>query len=175
MADLAHGPSATFPCSVPSGVRLLAAGADRGTAAYGAAKLVELTRIPAWSADLEEFAHSQYWSMPTTDLVVTIATDPRIAAYADASCAALSRLDVRTIAIESPGAPVGSARVRITLDAVGPALQPILNAVPLQHLAYRLAEMTDLDPDRRLHLKNDELRFTVSRMLTRRSLIGTGQ
>ncbi|MCY7306087.1 MAG: SIS domain-containing protein, partial [Rhodoferax sp.] len=45
---------------LPSGVRLLSAGADRATVAYGAAKLVELTQIPAWSGDLEEFAHSQY-------------------------------------------------------------------------------------------------------------------
>jgi hypothetical protein len=37
-----------------------------------------------------------------------------------------------------------------------------------------LARAPGLDPDTRAHLKGDALRFRVSRMLTRRSLIGTG-
>jgi fructoselysine-6-P-deglycase FrlB-like protein len=159
----------------PTGVRLLAAGADRGTVAYGAAKFVELTRIPAWSADLEEFAHSQYWSMPTGDLIAIIATDPVVADYARASCEALGKLGVTTLAIDTAGAPVMSATRRVTVTDVGEALQPLVNAVPLQHLAYQLSQATGLDPNRRTHLKADEARFTVSRMLTRRSLIGTGQ
>jgi glucosamine 6-phosphate synthetase-like amidotransferase/phosphosugar isomerase protein len=159
----------------PTGVRLLAAGADRGTVAYGAAKFVELTRIPAWSADLEEFAHSQYWAMPTGDLVAMIATDPVVAGYAQASCEALGRLGVATLAIDTAAVPVTAAGRRITVEKVGEALQPLVNAVPMQHLAYRLSLATGLDPNRRTHLKADEARFTVSRMLTRRSLIGTGK
>lgn len=157
-----------------SGVRLLAAGAEQGTAAYGAAKFVELTRLPVWSGELEEFAHSQYWSMPRTDLVVILATHPVVASYARESARALAELGVSTLAIDTADSPVESARWRITLPPVDPALAPLASAIPLQLLAYRMAEACGLDPNTRLHLKNDEERFRVSRMLTRRSLLGTG-
>jgi glucosamine 6-phosphate synthetase-like amidotransferase/phosphosugar isomerase protein len=163
------------PLAMPTGVRLLSAGADRGTVRYGAAKIVELTRLPVWSGDLEEFAHSQYWSMPTSDLVVVVAVEPVLAGYADEACAALAELGVMTIAIDTRAAPVQRARTRITLPGVQPSLAPLATAIPLQLLAYRLAELDGLDPNTRLHLKNDEQRFKVSRMLTRRSLLGTGQ
>ena len=159
---------------LPSGVRLLSAGADRGTVAYGAAKLVELCRIPAWSADLEEFAHSQYWSMPESDLVVVVAADAALAAYADEACSALAELGVATLAVDTPGSPVPRARHRITLPADDAALAPLATVVPLQLLAASLARRSGLDPDTRIHLKSDATRFRVSRMLTRRSLLGTG-
>ena len=159
---------------VPSGVRLLSAGADRGTVAYGAAKLVELTRIPAWSADLEEFAHSQYWSMPVTDLVVVVAADAALAGYADEACAALAELGVATLAVDTEASPVPRARHRITLPAADAALAPLAMVVQLLLLAESLARRSGLDPDTRIHLKSDALRFRVSRLLTRRSLLGTG-
>ena len=160
---------------LPSGVRLLAAGAERGTVRYSAAKFVELTRIPAWSADLEEFAHSQYWAMPASDLVVIVSPEPRMSRYADDSCDALRGLGVTTLAIDTVGSPVPRATWRITVPQIDVALMPLVTALPLQLLAAHLARASGLDPDRRLHLKNDEARFRVSRMLTRRSLLGTGQ
>lgn len=159
----------------PSGIRILAAGPEMGTARYGAAKLVELTRLPAWAADLEEFAHSQYWSMPTTDLVIAIATDPVVAGYATESCRALRELGVATLAVDTLAAPVETATHRATLPALPPPLAPLASCLPLQQLAYAMAEAGSLDPNTRLHLKNDAERFRVSRMLTRRSLLGTGQ
>lgn len=159
---------------LPGGVRLLSAGAERGTVAYGAAKLVELTRIPAWSSDLEEFAHSQYWSMPATDLLVLVATQPMLARYADDACAALRELGVVTLAIDTPASPVPQASHRITLPLDDAALAPLATALPLQLLAATLARASGLDPDTRAHLKADATRFRVSRLLTRRSLLGTG-
>ncbi len=158
----------------PTGVRLLSAGAEQGTARYGAAKLVELSRLPAWAADLEEFAHSQYWSMPESDLVVMIAAAPDLAVYAEASCGALARLPVMTLGIDTPDAPLPSATHRITLPVIAPELSPLVSAIPVQLLAFHLAVLTGFDPDTRLHLKNDASRFSVSRQLTRRSLLGTG-
>jgi fructoselysine-6-P-deglycase FrlB-like protein len=160
--------------AVPTGVRLLSAGNDIGTAQYGAAKFVELTRIPAWSGELEEFAHSQYWAMPTQDLVVVLAGDAALAAYADESCAALRELGVATLAIDTTATPVARAARRITLPDMPPALFALAACVPLQILAATLARASGLDPDTRAHLKSDALRFKVSRMLTRRSLLGTG-
>ena len=159
---------------VPTGVRLLSAGNDIGTAQYGAAKFVELTRIPAWSGELEEFAHSQYWAMPMQDLVVVLAGDATLAAYADESCAALDELGVATLAVDTPSTPVARATRRITLPDMPPSLFATAACVPLQILASTLARASGLDPDTRTHLKSDALRFKVSRMLTRRSLLGTG-
>jgi glucosamine 6-phosphate synthetase-like amidotransferase/phosphosugar isomerase protein len=158
----------------PSGVRFLSAGANRATADYGAAKLVELTRTPAWSDDIEEFAHRQFWAMPESDLVVYLAANSTIAHYAAASADALGRMGVATLSIETADCPVATARLRIILPEVPEWLSPLLAAVPLQILAYRLAERTGFDPDHRPHLKTDAARFATSRLLTRRTLLGSG-
>jgi fructoselysine-6-P-deglycase FrlB-like protein len=169
---LALALDAPLPLLVPpGGVRFLSAGANAATAAYGAAKLVELTRIPTWHADLEEFAHSQFWAMPTTDLVVLVAPDPALAPFAAETASALAGLGVITLAIDAEDAPVATAHHRVTLAE---AASPLVSAVPVQRLAYALAEATGLDPNTRLHLKHDAARFRASRLLTRRSLVGTG-
>lgn len=173
-AALVAGAAAIETIAPPTGIRLLSAGADLGTVQYGAAKFVELTRIPAWSADLEEFAHSQYWAMPVGDLVAIVAGEAGLAAYAAESCKALAELGVATFAIDSAATPVATARHRATLPDLKPDLFALVAALPLQLLAARMARATGLDPDTRAHLKGDALRFRVSRMLTRRSLIGTG-
>jgi fructoselysine-6-P-deglycase FrlB-like protein len=173
-AALAASDAVLSAIPVPTGVRWIAAGAEIGTAQYAAAKLVELTRVPAWHADLEEFAHSQYWAMPTTDLVAILAADPALAAYAEPNCAALAELGVRTLAIETAAAPVASATWRIAVPALDATLMPLVCAIPAQLFAMRLARATGLDPDTRAHLKGDAPRFRTSRMLTRRSLLGTG-
>ena len=172
---LALGEAVFRVLQMPTGARFLSAGQERGSCAYAAAKFVELTRIPAWSADLEEFAHSQYWSMPATDLVVVIATTPILARRAGESCSALRDLGATTLAIDMVGAEVNDATYRVTLPVVSAVLAPLATAVPLQLLAATLARASGLDPDTRRHLKEDTLRFRVSRLLTRRSLLGTGQ
>ena len=48
-------------------------GPHLATAEYGVAKLVELSRVPAWSDDIEEFAHRQFWSADPRDLIVYLA------------------------------------------------------------------------------------------------------
>lgn len=156
-----------------SGVRFLGVGTSVATADYGAAKCVEVTTVPAWSDDIEEFAHRQYWSMKRDEIVVLLPVDARSAAYADATAEALSHLDMQVVAIEPADAPVPEARHRITLPG-HPRHAPLTQAVALQLFAYHLGIANGTDPNRRLHLKQDETRFSVSRRLTRRSLIGTG-
>lgn len=158
-----------------SGVRFLSAGPNLASADYGAAKLVEVTRVPVWSDDLEEFAHRQYWSMNAANVVVYLSANSTVAACADASAAALADLGVRTVSIETVGCPVPAATHRLPLPDVPEWLSPLLFAIPLQLLAYHLACATGLDPNTRRHLKEDSVRFQVSRKLTRRSLLGTGQ
>ena len=158
-----------------AGVRFLSCGVNLATADYGAAKLVELTRIPVWSDDIEEFAHRQFWSADPRELVVYLSANPEVAPFADASARALAGMGFATLAVEIEGSEVPSAGHRVTLPRVDEALSPLPLALPLQLLGYRLALATGIDPDVRAHLKEDGKRFETSRRLTRRSLLGTGK
>lgn len=156
------------------GARFLGAGTTVATADYAAAKCVEVTRIPAWSDDIEEFAHRQYWSLQPSELVVLLPGDPATAAYAEATADALAELGVVTVALEPEGASVPSASLRLDLPGAADTAA-ITQAIAIQLLAYHLGIASGTDPNRREHLKNDAARFAVSRKLTRRSLLGTGQ
>ncbi|KKC32810.1 hypothetical protein WH91_12030 [Devosia psychrophila] len=158
----------------PAGIRILGVGESVATADYGAAKFVEVTKIPAWSDDIEEFAHRQYWAMGRQEIVVLLPVHTASAGYADASAEALGDLGVSTIAFEPEGALVPNAKERLTL-AGGTRTAAITQAIGLQLLAYHLGIASGTDPNKRLHLKDDTQKFAVSRKLTRRSLLGTGQ
>ncbi len=157
-----------------SGARFLGVGTTVATADYAAAKCVEVTRIPAWSDDIEEFAHRQYWSMQLSELVVLLPADPATAAYAEATADALADLGVLTVALEPQGAAVPSAAMRLALPGAAD-MAGITQAIAIQLLAYHLGIASGTDPNRRAHLRDDTARFAVSRKLTRRSLLGTGQ
>lgn len=156
------------------GVRFLGVGSSVASADYGAAKLVEVTTVPAWSADIEEFAHSQFWSMRRDEIVVLLPVDAASAAHANATAEALSHLGTPTLALEPEGAEVPNARCRLSVPG-GADTAFLGQALALQLFAYRMGLANGTDPNRRLHLKEDAGRFAVSRRLTRRSLLGTGQ
>ncbi|WP_102109647.1 SIS domain-containing protein [Oceaniglobus roseus] len=156
------------------GIRILGTGTAVATADYGAAKMVEVTTVNAWSDELEEFAHRQYWALKRGEVVVLLPHDARAARFATASAEALNRLGIATVSVESGDTPVPDATHRIAVPGPAAAL-PITQAIALQLLAYRLGRANGTDPDRRLHLKDDTRKFTVSRLLTRRSLVGTGE
>ncbi len=158
----------------PRGVRILTAGADTGTAQYGAAKLVELTRTPAWAGDIEEFAHSQFWAVERGELIIMLAPSRAIAAYANANARALGAMGLRVVSVETAEAPVPAASARVGLGPIDADVAPIASAVVLQRLAHHIARATGFDPDTRRHLKDDGARFAASRAMTRRSLLGTG-
>jgi fructoselysine-6-P-deglycase FrlB-like protein len=158
-----------------TGVRVLAAGPHVATADYGAAKLVELTRIPAWGDDLEEFAHRQFWSADPRDLIVYLVPNAAVARLARDAAEALAELGFETVAIETAGQAVLTVRRRFSLPAVPEWLAALVLPIPLQLLAYHLALATGLDPNTRAHLREDRARFQVSRKLTRRTLVGTGR
>ena len=158
-----------------TGVRFLSSGVNLATADYGAAKLVELTRIPSWSDDVEEFAHRQFWNADPGELVVYLSAHPRLAPYADESARALRGMGFTTLGVEIEGSELPSARHRVTLPHVDEVLSPLPLSLPLQLLGYHLALATGLEPDVRAHLTDDGKRFETSRRLTRRSLLGTGK
>ena len=166
---IVRGVARPFP-----GVRFLTSGVNLASADYGAAKLAELTRLPAWSDDVEEFAHRQFWSADPGELVVYLPAHPVLARFADESARALARMGFTTLALEPEGCAVPAAAHRVALPPVAEPLSPLPMALPLQLLGYHLARAVGLDPDTRRHLKDDAARFETSRRLTRRSLLGTG-
>jgi glucosamine 6-phosphate synthetase-like amidotransferase/phosphosugar isomerase protein len=156
------------------GVRFLSAGREMASAAFGAAKLVEVTQLPTWFGDVEEFAHSQFWSARQGELIVYLSANPLVSRVATHSAAILNGMGFVTLAIETENAPVSTAAHRLYIPAVSERLAPLAFAPPLQVLAWHLARATGLDPDTRAHLRDDTLRFATSRGLTRRALVGTG-
>ena len=135
---------------------------------------MELTRVPAWSDDVEEFAHRQFWSADARDLVVYLAPTAGLARRAAESAEALAEMGFETAAVESASHPVPSAAHRLPLPSMPEWLALLVLPLPLQLLGYHLARATGLDPNTRAHLKEDTRRFRLSRRLTRRPLVGTG-
>ncbi len=154
------------------GVRVLGAGPDWATADYGAAKLVKVTTAPVWSGEIEEYAHSQFWSSRPDELVVLLAGRPEVARLADNTAAALATVGQRTLAVESAGVPVPSATYRLTLPPTPPWLSPLLMPAPLQVLAYGLAVAGGLDPNRSQD-EADPRRFLAAQLLSRRCELAT--
>ncbi|MDH3662371.1 MAG: SIS domain-containing protein, partial [Alphaproteobacteria bacterium] len=159
----------------PPGLRYLAVGSGLATADYGAAKIVEVGSAPVWTDDLEEFAHRQFWTFSPDEFVVFLSSDELTAHYANAAAEALGEFGVETAAVSAAGAGVRNASSAIDLPTAPPILLPLLAAPPLQIYAYRHGFASGLDPNRRLHLKEDVKRFATSRKLTRRSLLDTGR
>ena len=149
------------------GVRVLGAGSDWASADYGAAKLVKVTAAPVWAGEIEEYAHSQFWSSRADELVVLLASTPEVARLAYNTAAALATAGQRTLAIETAGVAVTSATHRLTLRSTPSWLAPLLMPVPLQMLAYHLALATGFDPNRSQD-EADPKRFLAAQLLSRR-------
>ena len=149
------------------GIRVLGAGADWATADYGAAKLVKVVASPVWAGEIEEYAHSQFWSSRPDELVVLLASTPAVAQLAENTAAALQAAGQKVLAIETAGVPVPSAAWRLTLPPTPAWLSPLLMPAPLQVLAYAMALATGHDPN----LSQDQAdpqRFLAAQLLSRR-------
>jgi glucosamine 6-phosphate synthetase-like amidotransferase/phosphosugar isomerase protein len=82
-------------------------------------------------------------------------------------------MGMRTIAIDTPDAPVPTAMKRFTLPALGESLSPFAASIPVQCLAYFLARALGGAPDESQD-EADPARFYASQLLARRGeLAGT--
>lgn len=149
------------------GVRVLGAGSDWATADYGAAKLVKVVQAPVWSSEIEEFAHSLFWSSRKDELVILLASTPEVARLASNTAGALGHAGMRTLAIETAGHAVEGATYRISLPATPAWLSPLLTPAPLQMLSYALAVESGFDPNVSQD-KADPGRFLAAQLLSRR-------
>jgi len=149
------------------GLRVLGAGSEWATADYGAAKLVKVIQAPVWSSEIEEFAHSLFWSSRQDELVVLLASTPEVTKLASNTATALSHAGMRTLAIETAGLPVEGATYRISLPETPAWLAPLLVPAPLQMLAYSMAIASGYDPNRSQD-QADPGRFLAAQLLSRR-------
>jgi fructoselysine-6-P-deglycase FrlB-like protein len=149
------------------GVRVLGAGSEWATADYGAAKLVKVIQAPVWSSEIEEFAHSLFWSSRQDELVVLLASTPEVTKLASNTATALTHAGMRTLAIETAGLPVEGATYRVSLPETPAWLAPLLVPAPLQMLAYAMAIASGYDPNRSQD-QADPGRFLAAQLLSRR-------
>ncbi len=154
-----------------TGLRVLGAGAAWASADYGAAKLVKLVDIPVWSGEIEEFAHSQFWSMDAAELVLLLAVDAVSAQLAQNTAAALASCGIRSVAVVTRPFEVPAATHSLVLPACPASLLPLLLPVPLQLFAYHLALATGRDPNIRQDA-GDAARFRAAQLLSRRAELG---
>lgn len=150
-----------------TGVRVLGAGPDWATADYGAAKLVKLIDPPVWAGEIEEFAHSQFWSAGCHELVLLLAGSGDAARLAENTAEALATAGMRTLAIETGGVAVPSATYRLALPRFAPWLAPLAMPAPLQLFAYHLSIALGRNPDASQD-QDDPGRFLAAQMLSRR-------
>ncbi|MGQ0572508.1 MAG: SIS domain-containing protein [Armatimonadota bacterium] len=130
------------------------------TAQYGAAKMIEVADVVAVAHETEEFFHEHHWVIRGDHPVVLIAHDAASQARSQAAVAHLRELGI-PVAFVGPG-PAPSGASHFSVAQVEPWCAVLPGAVPLQWLAYWLARVKGLDPDRRSHLR-DSARYTVSR------------
>jgi len=143
------------------------------TAEYGMAKLIKLLPLPVWADEIEEFAHRQFWSCPSTDLVIYLATQPNVATCASASAEALGSMGMMTVAIDKPGCAVTGAGIRFTLPDTPEAISPLFAAIPLQFIGYYLARAFGSNPDQSQDI-GDPARFRAAQLLSRRGELAPG-
>lgn len=151
-------------------VYFLGGGSGFASARYAASKFVELTRTPAIPQDTEEFTHSSFWQFQPSDLVFVLHEPASVDRISARTAALLRDFGARVIEVAPDGADAAGRDV-IRIPNPEAAWSPLALSFPIQLIACRWAQRDGLDPDTRLHLKNDELRFRINRMLSRRSLV----
>ena len=124
-------------------VLLAGLGPNYAAAAFGAAKIKELSPIHAIALPLEEYHH--YRSQKARDALLLVATDP--ASYDRALDTALVSQSVGgwTVAVLSESLPEIESRVQHTVRVpkIRPELQALVSSIPLHLFAYHLALARD--------------------------------
>jgi fructoselysine-6-P-deglycase FrlB-like protein len=151
-------------------VYFLGGGSGFASARYAAAKFVELTATHAVPQDTEEFAHSSFWQFQKADLVFVLHEPNEPEGISGRTAALLREFGARVVEI-LPGDPGQEEPDRIRIVNSHACWSPLALSIPLQLIAYYWSLRDGLDPDTRGHLRDDELRFRISRQLSRRTLV----
>ncbi len=125
---------------------LLGAGPSWPSALYGAAKLWEAGGVLALGQELEEFAHGQHLVANWGDGVILIAPSGPSSGRAAQMLSGFQRLGLRVVALaEADDAASFQGAEIVVLPAIPEPWSPLVSAVPLQLLAYEVANTRGLD------------------------------
>jgi glucosamine--fructose-6-phosphate aminotransferase (isomerizing) len=133
--------AATAERLAPARIALFAGlGPNFGAAAFGAAKVKELSPIHAIAAPLEEMHH--YRIPKAGDPVIIVATDPAARERALDTALVARHVGARAVAVLSGPDPDIEAHADhvVRVPAVAPALAAFVSSVPLHLLAYHFAK-----------------------------------
>jgi len=118
-------------------------GPNHAAAAFGAAKIQELSPIHAVALPLEEYHH--YRSQKAGDPLMLVVTDPASRDRALDTALVSAARGGRTVALLSEDVPEISSRVDHTVHvpAVRPELAALVSSIPLHVFAYHFAQARD--------------------------------
>jgi glucosamine--fructose-6-phosphate aminotransferase (isomerizing) len=116
-------------------------GPNFATAAFGAAKIKELSPIHAMAMPLEEYHH--YRAQKAGDPLFLVASDPASHGRALDTALVSEKVGGRTVAIVADDVPEIAGRVEetITVPQVRAALAPLVASIPLHLFAYHFAKV----------------------------------
>jgi glucosamine--fructose-6-phosphate aminotransferase (isomerizing) len=140
-ADLDQPVAAIAEKMAPATIALFTGlGPNFAAAAFGAAKVKELSPIHAVAVPLEEMHH--YRIPKRGDPVFIIATDPAARERALDTALVARHIGARAVAVLAASDPEIEAEVAYVLrvPAVAPALAPLISSVPLHLFAYHFAK-----------------------------------
>lgn len=159
----------------PNRIYILATGPNLSVASHGAMKLAELADVVAVSQELEEFAHQQFWTLQKSDLVILNIDGSVSSELVEHYVSTLTQYDVKVIIIsQQPFEFAGGIPTVMLPRLEHDEFSPLISCIPLQLFAYYWSLRRGYNPNTRVHLRDDQEKFTTSRMLTRKSLVGTG-
>ncbi len=139
-------------------VDVVGQGRAAAAAGYGALLLREATRIPAAAFDTHQYLHGPIEVAEQGVGVVLFGSGRELRLARDLASAGAVVLLVTAAGVRGPDEPPNRTPSRlgvITLPAVRPPLQPILEAVPVQLLAVQLAGARGLVPGKFRHHQDD--------------------
>lgn len=128
-------------------IHFVGAGPAWATALEGALKLTEASYVSTVGHELENFLHGPLITIARGQAVIVIASAgpaiPRVQEITNA----LAQIGAVVVTVGSAASAVEGATHFIETPAIPETLAPILNVIPLQWLAYELAQRVGVDPD----------------------------
>jgi ribokinase len=119
-------------------VTFLGAGPNEATARFGAAKLFEGSQHLAVAANLEEWAHEEYFITRAADPVVVVAPTGAASDRAGEILSELAFLRADATVVSDAQPPGSAGQLRLA-GGVPEELSPVLAALPLAQLGFQLA------------------------------------
>jgi glucosamine--fructose-6-phosphate aminotransferase (isomerizing) len=146
VADRQRAGAAVDAVNLQRTVHFVGGGPAHATALEGALKFREASYVPAEGHDLESVFHGPLVSIHAWDSVVLVAQPGPSLERTHQLAAALHAIGANVVAVGPEAASV-RAKIAVVTPRTSEELAPIVNAVPLQWMAYEAAQRQLVDAD----------------------------